>query len=446
MTEIPRLVIHEFVTLLKRSLPDRPKRDSHVNVVIEATGKQLSLSAQHADGAIRYQTAAILAPCVFCLPAKWLAQAEGRTGSVTVERKSSKVEMRWVNHGIPYTVDCNPIAPATPSTFPADPTSWVENPPSMLKAFDDAAHVAAQESARYSLSKIQLRGNGEIVASDGKQLLMQNGFKFPWKDSVLVPRMTLFSAGVLPKDQPVHVGRTSTNVAFKVGDWTIWMSMDNGGRYPAVEQVFPTKIVSTLHFTPGDTAVLLRSLKSLPGSKEENAPVTVECNSQVVIRAKDGDTKPVELVLEQISSSGKPIRFCTSRHLLLRAMQLGFSDIQIQDADTPMLCKDEHRKYVWMPLPKSLAIAATEDAVRIVPDKKVKPARKTVSRKPISVKPARVVPAPAAEVPPPIEAVLPQKQKRLAAAFARTLTACLQTVLGRCLVLMSSLLRHRHRR
>jgi hypothetical protein len=65
--------------------------------------------------------------------------------------------------------------------------------------------------------------------------------------------------------------------------------------------------------------------------------------------------------------TGPPVRLCTNRHLLLRALQLGFRAVRLVDADTPVLAQDRDRKYIFMPLPATSALPPSADAVAIVP-------------------------------------------------------------------------------
>jgi hypothetical protein len=41
-----------------------------------------------------------------------------------------------------------------------------------------------------------------------------------------------------------------------------------------------------------------------------------------------------------------------NRQILARAIQLGFGEFHIPNPDTPFLCRDNHRTYLAMPLPK----------------------------------------------------------------------------------------------
>jgi hypothetical protein len=86
-----------------------------------------------------------------------------------------------------------------------------------------------------------------------------------------------------------------------------------------------------------------------------------------VIRAcESGQSKPTEVVLTRSQVSGKPVRFRANREHVLRALALGFTNLHVVNADTVLLCQDDQRKFVWMPLPKEGAILASADAVRLV--------------------------------------------------------------------------------
>ena len=264
-------------------------------------------------------------------------------------------------------------------------------------------HSTAVDSIRYATGKVQLRGSGEIVATDGKQLLMQRGFKFPWKDNVLIARMGLFGTGILPDDGPVQIGRTAKHVFVQVGNWTVALTVDTEGRYPDVEQVIPKSSTTTVTLSPEDASALLRNLPKLPGVKDDNSPVTVDCNGKIAVRAKGDQSRSVELVLEQSKQDGRPVRFSTNRHLLARVLQLGFQEIQIVNADTPMACRDNQRLFVWMPLPKESCIASHPDGIVLrASGTKPMPPSKPERRKPAprqrsngrSVKVTKVEPAP----------------------------------------------------
>jgi hypothetical protein len=154
----------------------------------------------------------------------------------------------------------------------------------------------------------------------------------------------------------------------QVGDWTIALTADAESRYPTVQEVIPKAARTTWTLSPTDADVLIRSLPHMPGEKDNDSPVTVDLNGQVAIRATGTEQgKPTELLLEQGRVAGSPMRFAVNRRFLLRALQLGFRELRVTDASTPILCPEPQRKFIFMPLPKECVIQPTPDAIRIKP-------------------------------------------------------------------------------
>src|SRR5262249_49847553 len=124
--------------------------------------------------------------------------------------------------------------------FPALPARFRSMGPEFLQALADASETAAREHTRYALERVLLRGKtGQIVATDGKHLLRQSGFRFPWQDDVLVPRLTVWGCPELAHEGPVIIGRTDTHVFVRARLWTFALMVDTTGRFPAFENVLP---------------------------------------------------------------------------------------------------------------------------------------------------------------------------------------------------------------
>jgi hypothetical protein len=244
------------------------------------------------------------------------------------------------------------------------------NPPGFLQALAEATKSAAPEGLRYAVDHIQLRGpSGQMIATDGRQLLVQSGFQFPWTDDVLIPCTGAFACRELPGDLPVSMGKTDTRVTMQVGAWTLHLPLDKERRFPAYEKVIPSVTSNVTHWQldPADAAFLEKALPRLPGGEEDDTPVTVDLNGQAMIRARaPGQSQITELLLARSGVSGKSVRLNTNRNFLARALHLGFSAISVVNADTPPVCKDERRTFVWMPLDKKGALAPNDAAVRIV--------------------------------------------------------------------------------
>lgn len=303
------------------------------------------------------------------LPLDTFADFEGRNdGLVAVEVSGAVTQARWDDSGIPQVKEYEAEGKTKLANFPSKSDSLTANDPALLKALADASETAAKDQIRYAVNHIQLRGSdGSLVATDGRQLLVQAGFQWPWKDDLLIPASTVFASRELPQDQAVSIGKTGKHVVVVVGPWTFCLPTGEG-RFPRIDEVVPreTNLKSHGRLDVEDSVFLAKVLPRLPGGEEENPPVTVDLNGQVCVRARANGKGPVtEAVLARSCVTDRPTRFVVNRCFLARALQLGLSEVHVVDAATPILFRDEKRKYVIMPLGKDGLIAPTEDAVRI---------------------------------------------------------------------------------
>ncbi|MBL8794614.1 MAG: hypothetical protein JNM56_11975 [Planctomycetia bacterium] len=367
MIEVPRSTLREFRQVLRRTLPARPTRDRLPWVVVEAGTDRLTLRTQHTDAALTLQLPVRLPPQQLALPAQALDALEGRQGTVQVDADGQvQVQARWEEAGVPRVVDFATIDVDQLPPFPPLPKEWATNPPGFLAALHDAMQSAARESVRYALGKVQLRGSGEIAATDGKQLLLQAGFRFPWKGNVLVPKVGLFGGLQLPQDVGVQVGRTEKHVVVQAGPWTVHLSADQEGRFPAVETIVPHTCKTTWKLSPAEAKFLRATLAKLPGASDAERPLTVDLNGKAVLRVHGaGQNRPTEVILEQSQVNGPPVRCCVNRELLGRALELGFMEVRVVNADQPLWCQDGPRRFVFMPLPAKESLAPHPDALRI---------------------------------------------------------------------------------
>jgi hypothetical protein len=90
----------------------------------------------------------------------------------------------------------------------------------------------------------------------------------------------------------------------------------------------------------------------------------------VCLRAKAiGQEQTVELVLSRSTTTGKAVRFAVDRNHLHRAVQLGLSDLYVQEATKPLLFQNDQRQFVVMPLTEGKPLPPSEQAVRIASNK-----------------------------------------------------------------------------
>jgi hypothetical protein len=255
------------------------------------------------------------------------------------------------------------------SPHPDRPGTFSGPLPGLVSALAEAVTTSAEDDTRYALSCVSLRGSSRsIAATDGRQVLVQRDFDFPWNDDVLVRRSPLFGSKELPHDDPITIARTETHVVLRVGPWTFWLEVVTGVRFPHIDRVWsaPEDAATRLRVDPDDARFLVDALGRLPGSEGLNAPVTVDLNGQIAVRARAAnDPAPTELVLSRSSYTGTPIRFPTNRELLSRALGLGFRELEILDADSPLTCRDPRRSYAWQPLARDSVLEPADDAIRI---------------------------------------------------------------------------------
>ena len=123
------------------------------------------------------------------VPLEALADIEGRDDSPVVLEavEPDRTIVRWQDRGIPRTRDyaATPFGKIAP--FPDVPAAWTSVPAETLTALAEAAAICTGESNRYSLDCIQLRsGDGKVIATDGRQLLVRSGLSFPWDGDLLI--------------------------------------------------------------------------------------------------------------------------------------------------------------------------------------------------------------------------------------------------------------------
>src|SRR5205814_5312153 len=169
--------------------------------------------------------------------------------------------------------------------FPEPVARTAELPATFLGAFAEAVRTAARDGGRFALTRVQLRGKaGQVVATDGKQLLVQGGFPFPWAEDLLVPAAPAVGARELAADGPVAVGRSGDHVLVAVGPWGFALAVDRAGRFPAADGVIPAGgAAAWCPFDPREGPGLVTAVADLPGRDDPDAPVTLELADAVTI-------------------------------------------------------------------------------------------------------------------------------------------------------------------
>lgn len=410
MIELPRYLARNFRAALRKSVLLHAPRTTVTGITLQTGADGFTIRARGADIAVEHRLNGNFAPDQLLIPSNAFADFEGTDAlPVCLERSPKGVTARWQERGVPRCQDYEWSAKDKPPDWPPVPQQMATLPPEFLGALDDAMHTASRESFRYATHRVQFRGGtGQLIATDGKQLLIQSQFRFPFKEDLVVPQVLAFGSNALSQDKPVQIGRTGKFLTIQVGFWTFHLAIDAQARFPRADEVVPkAKPVTVFQVAPAEREFLLQVLPKLPGEKDENAPVTLALNGRAVVRAKaDGQSRVTELVLEKSQVSGKAVRFGTCRTYLIRALQFGFGGIAVVTPDSPIVCREESRLYLWMPLGEKAALMPAVNALRLtpppdgthpstVPDSRRKPAMNTNHHPP----PARSAPAPARPVP-----------------------------------------------
>jgi hypothetical protein len=333
-----------------------------------ADGDGLTVRCQSGDAALEHHQPGSFPSESFATPFALLRRCEGaRQEPVVLTRRDDTVEARWEDAGIPQTASFDVLeSPELPRT----PARMLANGPDLLVALREAAQTADATSTRYALSCLRLRGQGgQIAATDGRQLLMQDGFAFPWEDDLLVPASRFFACAEFFANGSIHVGRSEQWVTLTTGAWTHHLRINPEGRFPPVENIAPSadRAVASLRLSRQDAGFLAQAIPRLPASDEANGPLTLDLNGEVAVRAQaPAQEAPTEVVLAGSHRQGEPIRIHTNRRYLARALRLGFQELHLFGAESPIVCRDERRTYLWALLSQDAVLPPHPHAVRIV--------------------------------------------------------------------------------
>jgi hypothetical protein len=366
-----RAQLRQFRAVVRRSKIGRSAR-FNPQLIIAALGDRYALQAVYETVTIQLSVTSTCARDRFVLPLEVLQACEGNSDDqVTIRQTANdRISVEWIDQRIPQVLEYDRLPADDIPPFPVLPNELSTNSHTFWSALKDAIGSAEKERTRYALDCLQLRGQaGQIVATDGQQALVQAGFTFPWTEDVLIPAVNVLGCQELTQGQQrISIGRTADWATLVLGAWTIAIKIEKDAHFPKVQSTIPTTAAtrSRLNLTPEDAQFLLASLSKLPSEDQCNWPVTVELNGHVAVRGKSvGGAPATELVLSHSRLHGEPVRWQTNRKLLARAIGMGFRDVCLTDPESPALCDDGQRQFVWALLNSKDAIPARTDAVRI---------------------------------------------------------------------------------
>jgi hypothetical protein len=315
---IPRSLALHFRSLLRRCAG----RGAYPFVLARGSRRGLTLEAITPQVGLRVEIPGPQEDTTLAFPAAALAQFEGRSDDlVNLEEKSpTEGKASWQENGTVSSRGFSLVKSDPHLSFPSVPRDLKLAEEGFLRAIQDASLTAAREYSGRSLDRILLRGKtGEIVATDGRQLLVQRGFTFPWKEDRLVAAINPWGARELPEEESL-IGCNDKQVFVRVGAWTFALSIEEKSRFPPFEKVIPhPRLTRTrLRLEPDDIALLIKQLPRLPDSPDGSSTITIDMGKEVIVRTQSNDRNDTaELKLAHPAVTGDPVPLVMNRRYLL---------------------------------------------------------------------------------------------------------------------------------
>lgn len=381
MITISRRLAKTFAATARRTLDlkSRASKEQIVQLFTDCDGLRLIAVGEHQ--ALEYrQECADLPTRLVVAPLKALATVAANKDDLATfaEDWRGTVTVGWQDESIARSQEFDPVDRTKIKTLPKEAVDWVMQPQELCFALREAFRTTDDASSRFAMTCVQVRGEfGDVAATDGRSLYMQGGFSFPFRESLLVRGTQAFECDNLFGHGSTRMGVVGDHLAIKSGPWSLYLGLNREGRFPRVDSVMPhvDGETPTMELGAGDRVFLRENLRALPGSEDSNQPITIDLNEKVVVRAKGLSAGPTEFVLSKSRhSSGTEAHVAIDRRYLRRAMQLGFTFVHVTGPDTPVVCRDGYRTFVWAPLDKSQIVPPSPDAV-IVKSTPHKPAR-----------------------------------------------------------------------
>jgi len=367
---IPRSVLRRFRTLCRRGGLHKTQVAGGPVVTFVGGVDGCRIRAESTDVAIEYHESGDRPPETIRLPLAALEFCEGRDDDlVTIDAGSGdQVRLSWTDRGVPRESEqVQPKAGAT--AFPSAPPTSEANGSELWNALGDAVATTDPQSSRYALGCLHLRGRvGCIETTDGRQVLVQSGYRFGFEEDVLVPASKLLGNADVTSDESISIGRTEEHVGIGVGCWLILLRIQKDARFPKIDQILPNPDVakSRLELSQVDAGFLKETIPQLPCDDTQYDPITLDLNGQVLVRSREtAASRPTEVLLGSSQLTGEPVILNTNRRFVERALKLGFRSVCLYGPSSPAMCIDEHRRFLWALLDKGSAIPRHDDPQRI---------------------------------------------------------------------------------
>lgn len=208
MISVTRNLARQLHMVFRRAL-NTSTRGPGTSITFQAGPDGLRVRAKTHDAAVEYHAPGRHDNDEIVSPFELLNDCKGaKHDEVRLETTGDGQVLASWNDGIPQVVQYDP-PPQRDDEFPVVPATMAENPGSLLTALHHAMETADADATRYAINHIQLDGSlGRICATDGRHILVQTGFEFPWDDQALIPRRLVFGCKDIASGKPAFIGRT----------------------------------------------------------------------------------------------------------------------------------------------------------------------------------------------------------------------------------------------
>lgn len=370
MITITRLLAKQIRKVFRRALGLSNSALPHLPIRFKTTPTGLTIEALFGGAAVRYQVDNPLGNDEIVASLGMLKELEGaRDDALTLDLAGDQIVASWQEKAVPRSKQFYTIDEKKHPAMPPLPEVLSTNGPELREALAAALDSAQPYSSRYALSCIQLRGKeGIVAASDAHEVYRHAGFAFPFEQELLVERPLVFTLPELAGSERVSVGATDNHAVFGLGPWTFWLPLQTEAKFPRVDDVIPAEdsAKGKLDLAEVDAKFLLDNLARLPANESPESPITLDLNGSVAVRSRPDDgTLPIELVLTNSCWTGTPSCINTNRKYLERAIKLGFRQVQVFGDESPAVCRDSHRNFVWALLSGGDGFERTKNTVSI---------------------------------------------------------------------------------
>ncbi len=266
-------------------------------------------------------------------------------------------EFDGVNVIVSYTVKRIPVYKSIPlvssakRNIPDCPSVIQDINNSYFDAIATASHYTGRNYSRYTIGGVALVGDtGQIVSTDTRAMLVQDGFQFPWNSIVVCPITKLFGSKELSSlsDAP-KIGSTPLHVYIESGPMKLWANIV-GNNFPNYKRIIPDVTYHTkLVIDNNDAKFVIDHINLLPGMNNE-VILYVDESRNIYIRGYDEKNMLLTgLRLTHSTSSNGEISIWMNRDHLRDAIRMGHREIYICNNSTSV-SRGDTANFIWQPL------------------------------------------------------------------------------------------------